>query len=402
MSRALGRRSATSCAARRCCPRARSPSARGGHGGAQGREPAAHRLVQAARRAGQARRARRRRAPPAWSPASAGNHAPGAGLRRARRAACRARSSCPPTRRSPRSRRRAALGARCTSAATRVDECLVAARERADEAGLAFVHPFDDPDVVAGQGTLGLELLEDVARPRRGGGAVGGGGLASGVAIAIKSRRPEVEVVGVQAEACAPFPASLRARRAGDATPALTIADGIAVKQPGRADAARCSTQLASTTSSSCARTRSPRRWSLLLERAKLVVEGAGAVGVAALLGGQVAPAGERHRRSRCFGRQRRPRPAGLDRPPPRDRGRPPARAADARARPPGRAGAAARRRRPSTAPTSSRSRTCARASTSTCARPRSSSCSRPAAASTPASASRPLVAAGYEARVLR
>jgi threonine dehydratase len=154
-----------------------------------------------------------------------------------------------------------------------VDTCLVTARERAREGGLAFVHPFDDPDIVAGQGTLGLELLEDVPDLAKVVIPVGGGGLCSGTAIAVKSARPEVEVVGVQV-----------------ADTSLTIADGIAVKSPG---------QLTS---------RLLERWVdemvvvgedetatamiLLMERCKLVVEGAGAVGVAALLGGQVAAAG--------------------------------------------------------------------------------------------------------------
>jgi threonine dehydratase len=153
-----------------------------------------------------------------------------------------------------------------------VDTCLVTAQERAREGGLAFVHPFDDPDIVAGQGTLGLELLEDVPDLAKVVIPVGGGGLCSGTAIAVKSARPEVEVVGVQV-----------------ADTSLTIADGIAVKSPG---------QLTS---------RLLERWVdemvvvgedetatamvLLMERCKLVVEGAGAVGVAALLGGQVAAA---------------------------------------------------------------------------------------------------------------
>ena len=167
-----------------------------------------------------------------------------------------------------------------------VDECLGLALARADEAGLAFVHPFDDPAVVAGQGSLGLELLEDTPDLAKVIVPVGGGGLCSGVAIAIKSARPEVEVVGVQAAACAPYPESLARGEAVPATSALTIADGIAVKSPGELTLGLL------------------KRWTddvvvvgedetaeamvVLMERCKLVVEGAGAVGVAALLGGQV------------------------------------------------------------------------------------------------------------------
>jgi len=79
-----------------------------------------------------------------------------------------------------------------------LDECLAAAEQRAREGGLAFVHPFDDPDVVAGQGSLGLELLEDVPDLAKVVVPVGGGGLAAGIAIAVKSARPEVEVVHVR------------------------------------------------------------------------------------------------------------------------------------------------------------------------------------------------------------
>ena len=100
--------------------------------------------------------------------------------------------------------------------------------------GLAFVHPFDDPDIVAGQGSLGLELLEDVPDLAKVIVPVGGGGLCSGVAIAVKAARPDVEVVGVQAAACSPYPESLRRGEPVPATSALTIADGIAVKRPGR------------------------------------------------------------------------------------------------------------------------------------------------------------------------
>ena len=154
---------------------------------------------------------------------------------------------------------------------------------------MAFVHPFDDPDVVAGQGTLGLELLEDVPDLAKIVVPVGGGGLASGIAIAVKSARPEVEVVGVQVDTVASYPESLRRGEPVEVAPGLTIADGIAVKRPGELTLGLV------------------RRWLddvvvvpedevaeamvVLMEKAKLVVEGAGAVGVAALVGGQTAPA---------------------------------------------------------------------------------------------------------------
>ena len=97
------------------------------------------------------------------------------------------------------------LGAIVRVGGASVEDCVALAQARADEAGMAFVHPFDDPDVVAGQGTLGLELLEDVPDLARVIVPVGGGGLASGMAIAIKSARPEVEVVGVQVDTMAVY-----------------------------------------------------------------------------------------------------------------------------------------------------------------------------------------------------
>jgi threonine dehydratase len=170
-----------------------------------------------------------------------------------------------------------------------LEDCLAAARERAREGGLALVHPFDDPDVVAGQGSLGLELLEDVPDLARVVVPVGGGGLAAGIAIAVKSARPEVEVIGVQIAACAPYPASLDAGRPVPAESALTIADGIAVKRPGDLTLALLGEWLdgmAVVDDEDAA-----EAMFVLMERCKLVVEGAGAVGVAALLGGQVAAA---------------------------------------------------------------------------------------------------------------
>jgi threonine dehydratase len=181
-----------------------------------------------------------------------------------------------------------ALGASVRLVGATVDESLAAARERAENSDLVFVHPFDDPEVIAGQGSLGLELLEQVPDLGRVLVPLGGGGLLSGVAIAIKSQRPQVEVIGVQVDSCAPFPESVRAGAPVAVQSARTIADGIAVKRPGALTLSLIN------------------RWAddvivvpedavadamvFLLERAKLVVEGAGAVGTAALLGGSLSP----------------------------------------------------------------------------------------------------------------
>jgi threonine dehydratase len=181
------------------------------------------------------------------------------------------------------------LGATVHRGGTSVEECVAAARERAREAGMAFVHPFDDPDVVAGQGTLGLELLEDVADVAKVVVPVGGGGLASGVAIAMKSARPEIEVVGVQVEAMATYPQSLRQGEPIEVPARLTIADGIAVKRPGELTLGLIRDWLDDVVV--VPEDDVAEAMVLLMEKAKLVVEGAGAVGVAALLGGQTAPA---------------------------------------------------------------------------------------------------------------
>ena len=184
-----------------------------------------------------------------------------------------------------------ALGATVRLTGAAVDDCVVAAKERAAETGMVFVHPFDDPDVVAGQGTLGLELLEDVPDLAKVIVPIGGGGLASGVAIAIKSARPSVQVVAVQAEAVAPFLPSLSAGEPLEAPPGLTIADGIAVKRPGRLTlelVAEWVDEVVVVAEDDLA-----EAIVMLMEKAKLVVEGAGAVGVAALLSGATAAATE-------------------------------------------------------------------------------------------------------------
>lgn len=184
----------------------------------------------------------------------------------------------------------AELGARVVLGGASVDECVAAARARAAEAGMVFVHPFDDAAVVAGQGTLGLELLEDIADLAAVIVPVGGGGLASGIAIAVKSARPHVRVIGVQAATCAAFPASLAAGTPVTVDAALSIADGIAVKRPGELTLpliAEWVDEIVVVGEDAVA-----EGIVMLAEKAKLVVEGAGAVGAAALLGGQVAAAG--------------------------------------------------------------------------------------------------------------
>ena len=171
-------------------------------------------------------------------------------------------------------------GAEVVLAGSGYDEAQEACQERVD-AGATLVHAFEDPAVIAGQGTLGLELCDQLDELETLVVPVGGGGLASGIAIAVKEVRPSVRVVGVQAASCAPL-----AGTGGG----FTIADGIAVKKPGdltseildgRLD------ELVTVTDDEIA-----HAIVLLLERVKLVVEGAGAASVAALLAGKVRGSG--------------------------------------------------------------------------------------------------------------
>lgn len=178
------------------------------------------------------------------------------------------------------------------------DEAAVAAEAFAAGRGATVVPPFDHPAVVAGQGTIGLEIAEQAPATRLVVVPVGGGALAAGTAIAVKARLPGVRVVGVQAESCAPYvaagpeaPAGQADGRPGDRRAPATICDGIAVKHPGALTGPLISRWLDDVVAVSDDEV--AEAMVLLLERSKLVVEGAGAVGVAALLGGRIEPPAE-------------------------------------------------------------------------------------------------------------
>ena len=170
-----------------------------------------------------------------------------------------------------------------------VDACVAAARERAAETGAVFVHPFDDPEIVAGQATLGLELLDDVADLATVVIPVGGGGLIGGVAGAVKAALPGVRVIGVQIDTCSAYPASIERGEPVEVAGGPTIADGIAIKRPGGLTLPLVRAWVDDIVV--VGENDVAEAMVLLLERAKLVVEGAGAVGVAALLSGAIAPA---------------------------------------------------------------------------------------------------------------
>ena len=158
--------------------------------------------------------------------------------------------------------------------------------------GATFIHAFDDPDIIAGQGTLGLEMLNDLPEADAIIVPIGGGGLISGIAIAARALKPDITIIGVQAEGAASCLASLNAGTLQTLPSIMTIADGIAVKRPGELtfsiiqhlvddvvvvnDEAIINAVL------------------LLMERCKMVVEGAGAVGLAALLSGAVKLKGQK------------------------------------------------------------------------------------------------------------
>ncbi|MEW2485951.1 threonine ammonia-lyase [Streptomyces sp. NPDC048411] len=163
-----------------------------------------------------------------------------------------------------------------------VDETLAAAEEYAQETGAVFIHPFDHPDIIAGQGTVGLEILEQCPEVRTIVVGIGGGGLAAGIAVAVKAIRPDVRIVGVQAAGAACYPPSLAAGYPVAIGSLQTMADGIKVGRPGDVPFGLVQKLVDEVRTVSEADLSSALL--LCLERAKLVVEPAGASPVAALL----------------------------------------------------------------------------------------------------------------------
>ncbi|MER2134898.1 MAG: threonine ammonia-lyase [Arthrobacter sp.] len=221
--------------------------------------------------------------------ASAGNHAQGVAVAAAR-LGIKARIFMPLGVALPKLAATQGHGAEVVLHGHNVDEALAEAQRYADETGAVFVHPFDNVDIVAGQGTLGLELLEQIPNLDTVLMGVGGGGLLAGVAVAIKERARElgreVKIIGVQAENAAAYPPSLAADALVPLSKVSTIADGIAVGRPGQLPFSiikELVDDVVTVSEDSLA-----RALIFLLERAKLVVEPAGAVGVAALLDGKI------------------------------------------------------------------------------------------------------------------
>ena len=213
--------------------------------------------------------------------ASAGNHAQGVALA-ASTVGIDARVFMPVGASLPKIAATRGYGAQVEFAGSTVDEALVAAWEYSRRTGAVFIHPFDHPDVIAGQGTVALEIFEQVPDVRTIVVGIGGGGLISGIAAAAKALRPGVRVIGVQATGAAAFPLSLLAGSPQRLETCTTIADGIAVGCPGDLTFAHVSKlvdEIVTVDDEDIS-----RGLLTLLERSKLLVEPAGAAAFGALL----------------------------------------------------------------------------------------------------------------------
>ena len=172
------------------------------------------------------------------------------------------------------------------------DDAYAHALELQEASGATFIQPFDDPDVIAGQGTLGLEMLSDLPDADALVVPIGGGGLLAGIAIAARALRPNITIIGVQAEGAAGCRASLDAGEIRTLPAITTIADGIAVKRPGVLPfsiISRLVDEVVLVNDESII-----SAVLFLMERCKMLVEGAGAAGVAALLSGAVKLSGKK------------------------------------------------------------------------------------------------------------
>ncbi|HZE39269.1 MAG TPA: threonine ammonia-lyase [Stackebrandtia sp.] len=215
--------------------------------------------------------------------ASAGNHAQGVAVAAAALGA-KATVFMPAGAPLPKVAATRGYGAHVELIGDTVDECLEAARDFARRTGAVFIHPFDHPDVIAGQGTVALEILEQCPEVKTIVAGVGGGGLISGIGVVCKALRPDVKVIGVQAAGAAAFPPSLKAGRPVRLPSYATIADGIKVGKPGDITFPHVAALVDSVATVSDEDI--SRAVLVLLERNKLLVEPAGAVGAAALLAG--------------------------------------------------------------------------------------------------------------------
>lgn len=225
--------------------------------------------------------------------ASAGNHAQGVAFA-AREQGIKATIFTPVGVALPKLQATKAYGAEVVLGGESINEPLQAAREFAEKTGAIRIPPFDHPDVITGQGTVGLEIFDQVPQVTTVIVPIGGGGLMAGVASAMKQKAKllgtTIRVIGVQAENAASYPPSLEAGQPVQIEVRPTISDGIAVQKPGvlNFDIIRDAVDEIVTVSDDD----TARAILVLLERAKLVVEPAGAVGVAAILAGKIQATG--------------------------------------------------------------------------------------------------------------
>ncbi len=218
--------------------------------------------------------------------ASAGNHAQGVAVA-AGRAGVAATIVMPVWASVAKQEATKGYGARVVLSGQTLEESVLTAQSLARE-GMLFIHPYDDPDVIAGQGTIGLEILHDLPETDQIVVPVGGGGLIAGIAVAAKALKPSCTITGIQAEACPSVYEAIRTGKPACALPKPTLADGIRVAQAGSValplirdlveriilvdEDAIADAVLA------------------LIERKKVIAEGAGAAPLAALLAGSIAP----------------------------------------------------------------------------------------------------------------
>lgn len=185
-----------------------------------------------------------------------------------------------------------AYGAKTCLVPGAYDDAYAKACQLRDETGATFIHPFDDAEVIAGQGTIGLEILEQIADADAVVVPVGGGGLLSGIAFAIKHLRPDIKVYGVQAERAAGMVESIRNGELVTLPGVSTFADGIAVKHPGDLTFSLIREyvdDVVTVTEDEIA-----TAILTLMEKQKLIAEGAGAVSVAAVLFGKLPVKGKK------------------------------------------------------------------------------------------------------------
>jgi threonine dehydratase len=213
--------------------------------------------------------------------ASAGNHAQGVALAAAL-LGCSSTVFMPEAAPLPKVAATRAYGAQIRHAGHTVDEALLAARAFADQTGAVLIHPFDHADVVAGQGTVGLEIVEQCPEVRTVVVSTGGGGLVAGIAVAVKALLPGVRVVAAQASGAASYAPSLQAGAPVPLAAMTTMADGIAVGCPGEVPFAIVRELVDDVVTVD--EEALSRALLLVLERAKLVVEPAGAAGLAAVM----------------------------------------------------------------------------------------------------------------------